>query len=117
MTKEQQEAALKLANWLLNPEGGGFAVGPWERDMARIVVGLPPVECVNVKGDVMDEKRLTKYGRVTIEGGQITVEDFGGANTTCRDVAIMAAAWAIGELQREMLKTIERPGGGNIVVG
>lgn len=46
MTKEQQEAALKLANWLLNPEGGGFAVGPWERDMARIVVGLPPVECV-----------------------------------------------------------------------
>jgi hypothetical protein len=34
----------------------------------------------------------------------------------CRDVAVVAAAWAIGELQREMLKTIQKPGGGKISV-
>lgn len=46
MTKEQQEAALKLAKHLLDPEGGGFSVGPWERDMARLTIGMRPVECV-----------------------------------------------------------------------
>lgn len=46
MDKEQQEAALKLAGWLLNPDGGGYTVGPWERDLARLVVGVKPVECV-----------------------------------------------------------------------
>jgi ABC-type glycerol-3-phosphate transport system substrate-binding protein len=46
MNKEQQEAAAKLAKWLLNPDGGGYSVGPWERDLARMVIGLQPVECV-----------------------------------------------------------------------
>lgn len=46
MNKEQQEAALKLAHWFLDPEGGGYSVGPWVRDMARMVIGIRPVECV-----------------------------------------------------------------------
>lgn len=44
MTKEQQEAALKLANRLLDPDDLGFAVGPFDRDMARLVIGIRPVE-------------------------------------------------------------------------
>jgi hypothetical protein len=46
MDIKQQEAALKLANYFLDPELGGYSVGPWVRDMARMVVGIAPVECV-----------------------------------------------------------------------
>lgn len=61
-----------------------------------------------------DEMKIRKYGSVTVTKEGISVEGFGGKNTMCRDLAIMAAAWAIGELQREMLKTIQKPGGGKI---
>lgn len=61
--------------------------------------------------------KLTALGTVTVGPNGIVCEGFDAANATCRDVAIMAAAWAIGELQREMLKTIERPGGGKIAIG
>lgn len=64
-----------------------------------------------------DEIQLTAFGTVIVDPTGITVVGFEGKNTMCREVAIMAAAWAIGELQREMLKTIERPGGGNIGIG
>jgi hypothetical protein len=46
VNKEQQEAALKLANYFLDPERGGLAGDPWVRDMSRIVIGQQPVECV-----------------------------------------------------------------------
>ena len=62
------------------------------------------------------EMMLSRVGTVTISKSGITVEGFQGKNAMCRDVAIMATAWAIGELQREMLKTIKKPGGGNISV-
>ncbi|WP_426113499.1 hypothetical protein [Pseudomonas sp. DSP3-2-2] len=62
------------------------------------------------------EMMLSRLGTVTISKSGISVEGFQGKNATCRDVAIMATAWAIGELQREMLKTIMKPGGGNISV-
>lgn len=65
--------------------------------------------------------RLTQFGTVEIppEGpeGMIVITGFEGENCTCRDVAIMACAWAIGRLQREMLKSIEKPGGGNTGIG
>lgn len=69
-----------------------------------------------------DPCKLTKHGTVTIRPKrgdvcQIVVEGFEGSGTTCRDVAIQACAWAIGELQREMLRTIEVPGGGSIGIG
>lgn len=60
--------------------------------------------------------RLTKTGTVTITNGRIDVAGFDADNGTCRDVAALAAVWAIGELQRELLKTLEKPGGGNIVI-
>jgi hypothetical protein len=63
-----------------------------------------------------DEIRITWPGRVIVEKGKIVVDGFTADNASCREVATMAAAWAIGELQREMLKNIERPGGGNIGV-
>lgn len=58
--------------------------------------------------------RLTNFGTVTVKKGQIEVSGFDGRNTSCREVAVLAALWAIGELQRELMKTPERPGGGNI---
>lgn len=66
----------------------------------------------------MDESEMmiSRLGTVTVSKAGISVEGFEGKNAMCRDVAIMAAAWAIGELQREMLKTIKKPGGGNISV-
>lgn len=64
-----------------------------------------------------DEMKIRKFGTVTVTKQGISVEGFEGKNTMCRDMAIMAAAWAIGELQREMLKTIQKPGGGKIGIG
>ena len=61
-----------------------------------------------------EHMKLTKKGTVTITKAGIEVAGFGSVNASCRETAIMACAWAIGELQREMLKNIERPGGGNI---
>lgn len=63
-----------------------------------------------------DEMKIRKTGRVTITKEGIGVEGFDVKGAMCRDVAVMAAAWAIGELQREMLKTIAKPGGGKIGV-
>ena len=63
-----------------------------------------------------DEMKIQKFGRVTITKDGISVEGFDVKGAMCRDVAVMAAAWAIGELQREMMKTIAKPGGGNIGV-
>ncbi|WP_409287501.1 hypothetical protein [Pseudomonas guariconensis] len=63
-----------------------------------------------------DEMKITKTGRVTITKDGISVEGFEVEGAMCRDVAVMGAAWAIGELQREMLKTIAKPGGGKIGV-
>ncbi|MHA6195556.1 hypothetical protein ACX3YG_14420 [Pseudomonas wadenswilerensis] len=60
--------------------------------------------------------RITCVGKVTIEAGRIMVEGFEAENASCRDIVVLAAAWALGELQREMLKTIERPGGGNLLI-
>lgn len=64
-----------------------------------------------------EEMKIKKVGTVTITGEWVTVEGFEFQNATCRDGAIMAAAWAIGKLQEEMLKTIQKAGGGNICIG
>lgn len=65
--------------------------------------------------DKMNEvKQITAHGTVTITEDGISVEGFEFSNCTCRDGAILGAAWAIGELQREMYKAIERPGTNNI---
>jgi hypothetical protein len=66
--------------------------------------------------------RLTRLGIVTIypdatpSGIQIVVEGFEARGGSCRDVAVLATIWAIGELQRSLLATFETPGGGAIGV-
>lgn len=61
-----------------------------------------------------EQAHITETGTVTITADGITVDGFDADNASCRDLAALAALWAIGELQRELLKTLERPGGGNI---
>lgn len=55
--------------------------------------------------------RLTKIGKLTISSSEIYAEGFGGnADTSCRDVAALTCVWAIGKLQRELARLLERPG-------
>lgn len=66
-----------------------------------------------------ETSKLTRIGKVVINahgepGVQIEVLGFDGSGCTCRDVAVQACLWAIGELQREVLRCIEEPGGGSI---
>lgn len=63
-----------------------------------------------------DDAVMNFSGTVTVRRGRITVEGFDFDGATCRDAAIIGAAWAIGELQREMLMAIMKPGDNNIVV-
>lgn len=61
--------------------------------------------------------KLTKIGTVMIEpSGHVSVIGFSGENCTCRDVAVLAMTHAISVLSAELLKTIEKPGGGDVVV-
>ena len=65
--------------------------------------------------------KLIKHGKVTVcageEGGVLIVtEGFEVEGGSCRDVSVQACLWAIGELQRETLKAVEKPGGGSISV-
>jgi hypothetical protein len=62
---------------------------------------------------------LARLGTVTIDGqtGRVSVEGFeADGKATCRDVAALAALWAIGELQRQVLLTVEAPGRSRIVI-
>lgn len=61
---------------------------------------------------------LTKIGTVEISAdGFVLASGFEGSNASCRDVAVLACAHAIGVLQREMMRAIESPGGGNVGIG
>lgn len=66
--------------------------------------------------DNIDPMRIKRTGKVTITRDGIEVEGFDIHNASCREHAILAAAWAIGQLQREMTKTIRAPGAGKISV-
>ena len=66
--------------------------------------------------------KLRKHGTVTIHPEkhgrvQIVAEGFEGDNATCRDVAVLACLWAIGELQREVMRAVQEPGTNAIGVG
>lgn len=66
-----------------------------------------------------ESARITKTGTVTIGPGRcckIVVEDFESDNATCREVSVLAMLWAIGELQRELMATLESPDGGDCAV-
>lgn len=66
--------------------------------------------------------KLTQHGTVTIGRDasgrtRIIYEGFKGDACTCRDVAVLAGLWAIGELQREVMLDVQAPGGGRTAVG
>lgn len=61
--------------------------------------------------------KLTKVGRIVIEDGQVLVEGFDGEGCSCRDVAVLACMHGIEVLTQEARKSIEKPGGGMIVIG
>ena len=59
---------------------------------------------------------LTQTGSITLSESSIVIEGFGVENGTCRDLSALALVWAIGRLQRELMATLERPGGGIAIV-
>jgi hypothetical protein len=63
-----------------------------------------------------EEAHLTATGTITLDENRILIEGFGAQNGTCRDVAALALVWAIGRLQRELMATLEKPGGGIAIV-
>ena len=64
----------------------------------------------------IEPARITGIGTVTITEDGITIEGFEADVASGRDLAALATVWAIGELQRELLKTLERHGCGNIII-
>lgn len=60
----------------------------------------------------MLDTKLNKAGTVLMHDDRIYVEGFDADGCMCREVAIHAVTWAIGELQRELVALIEKPGGG-----
>jgi len=59
-----------------------------------------------------EHTKLTDTGSITISDDKIAIAGFSGDNCTCRDVAVYACLWAIGELQKEVTSLVEQPGGG-----
>ena len=65
-----------------------------------------------------ETSKISKTGKVTITAAGIVIDGFEGTNCSCRDVAVLACMWAIGELARETLLEIQEPGGsGNVAIG
>jgi hypothetical protein len=67
--------------------------------------------------------KITQPGTVHVgPDGWIKVEGFEFDYTVdshiagCRTAVLLACAWAINELSRELGKTVEEPGGGNIAI-
>jgi hypothetical protein len=60
--------------------------------------------------------KLSRIGEIVITKTGILVHGFSGDGCSCRDTAALAALWAIGELQRELMATLQKPGGGKICV-
>ncbi|OIR11008.1 hypothetical protein GALL_71790 [mine drainage metagenome] len=62
------------------------------------------------------ETRLTAKGEIIISENGILIKGFDAQHATCRDVAVLALCWGIGELQRDLIASIEKPGGGNACI-
>lgn len=62
----------------------------------------------------VDPMRIRRTGTITITKGGIRVDGFEVDGASCREAAILATTWAIGQLQRELHKAIREPGKANI---
>ena len=60
---------------------------------------------------------LQDIGTVTITATGIEVTGFSAEDGGCREVAVLAAVWALGRLQDELRRTLERVGDNNICIG
>ncbi len=59
-----------------------------------------------------EDTQLTKIGKVIIDADGIRIEGFDtSGRQSCRETAILATCWALGQLQAEMMATMQRPGG------
>ena len=66
-----------------------------------------------------NEAKLTEFGTVEVHAAgpvRVVVDGFGGDGCSCRDAAALAMVWAIGELQRELMAMLQKPGGGVVCV-
>ena len=59
----------------------------------------------------MLDQKIKKAGTVTVTENEIRVSGFDVDNAMCRETAIHALIWAIGELQKEVVELIAVPGG------
>lgn len=66
--------------------------------------------------DNIEPMRIKLTGTVTITKHGVQVAGFDIQNAGCREHAILATTWAIGQLQRELARAIKAPGCGNISV-
>lgn len=64
-----------------------------------------------------NKAKLTKTGKITITADEIIVEGFEGDGTSCRDLAVLAMMWGIGELQKDVVADLQEPGGGKSCIG
>lgn len=63
----------------------------------------------------MLDTKLVKTGTLLMYKGRIYTSGFRAPDCMCREVAVHALLWAIGEMQRELVALIEKPGGtGNV---
>lgn len=60
--------------------------------------------------------RLIKTGSINVSASRIEINGFRGDGTSCRDIAVLALVWAIGQLQAELTATLQAPGAGKAVV-
>lgn len=66
----------------------------------------------------MLDTKLDMVGTILMHDGHIHIDGFGADECGCREVAIHAMLWAIGELQREIAADIAKPGGsGKVGIG
>jgi len=64
----------------------------------------------------MLDKKLDKTGTILMHKGEISIDGFDADGCMCREVAILAMLWGIGEMQRELTEMIFDPEGGNVGV-
>ena len=67
---------------------------------------------------MLDEQKchLTQTGTVSISTDEISISGFAADGGSCRDVAALALLWAIGELQKDLMGTLNGPGGGKVEI-
>lgn len=59
----------------------------------------------------MLDTKLSQTGTVLMHGEHIYLDGFSADSCMCREVAVLALIWAIGEMQCELSALIEQPGG------